>query len=135
MNRVITLVALSLLVPSLANAAERSRLTIQPDQIVSSLQRVNIYVRDLDRSLGIYRDILGLKITTDLNWRTATGGSKATAPNLKFRTIVLSADDGATGKIGLNQIVDGRKAGSPSKSTQMEVGNVGVVLGTNDIRG
>ena len=41
----------------------------------TSVSHIAICVRDLDKSLGFYRDILGMRVASDVIQDTTTGGS------------------------------------------------------------
>jgi catechol 2,3-dioxygenase-like lactoylglutathione lyase family enzyme len=53
----------------------RVRTTAEP--LVSSINVVYLYVSDMERSLGLYRDVLGIPLQGDGDWQEASlGGTR-----------------------------------------------------------
>jgi catechol 2,3-dioxygenase-like lactoylglutathione lyase family enzyme len=72
---------------------------------ISAVKRTTLIVRDLERSLRFYRDILGMKILYRGDVTNPGASELAGMPCDALRMVVLEADNEPTGKVGLMQIV------------------------------
>ena len=71
--------------------------------LVEPLARTTIFVRDFERSLAFYRDLLGLSVLFDITLPNPSA-SQITNENAEaLRIIVLTAGDTEIGNIGLAQ--------------------------------
>ncbi len=74
----------------------------ESERIPVDVRRVTLVVRDIDKSLPLYRDALGLKVVYDERLGAGTDkDGKPTPPNL--RLVLLRANDDFIGVIGLMQ--------------------------------
>jgi len=76
--------------------------------LVTPLKRTAIIVRDMERSLGFYRDVLGMNV-----WIEGEAGSELPAlyqllgmPPCHTRWIILQSEDVAWGMVGLFELTD-----------------------------
>ena len=102
---------------------------------LSPLARASVFVRDVDESLKLYRDILGLRVRIerdfpDERFNAILGTSGATT---KVR--ILQSGNEVYGNVGLFQLVGGDTPHAPaaSASTRVNPGDVALVFNTNDI--
>jgi catechol 2,3-dioxygenase-like lactoylglutathione lyase family enzyme len=104
---------------------------IQPWQVIAPLHRANLYVRSVDTSLKLYRDILKLKVVSDRDWDPRAHGLDT---DVSVREVVLSAGNDRVGGLALYEI-KGQKA--PVRAMFLErfghTGDVATVWSTNDI--
>jgi catechol 2,3-dioxygenase-like lactoylglutathione lyase family enzyme len=104
---------------------------------VSPMTRATLFVRDLDESLKLYRDILGLKtrVATRVEGERINRimGTRGHA----LKAVILQSADTIVGNIGIYQLEgDDRSAlPAPSKRTDTVTGDFAVVFITNDIDG
>ncbi len=101
---------------------------------VSPIARATIFVRDLDESLKLYRDILGLKPWFDNYWKGPGINAIMGTEGRELRATVLRSGDAAFGNIGLYQLYkeDGM-APQPSQRNDTRTGDVAVVFHTTEI--
>jgi catechol 2,3-dioxygenase-like lactoylglutathione lyase family enzyme len=102
--------------------------------VVSPIARATIFVRDLEESLKLYRDILGLKPWFDNYWKGSSINDIMGTKGLELRATVLRSGDAAVGNIGLYQLY--KQAGEapvPSQRTDTRIGDVAVVFHTTEI--
>lgn len=105
---------------------------------VSPISRATVFVRDIDESLKLYRDILGLKprvertLTSELvNDLLGTSGE-----NKVLRVVILNATgDTWVGDVGLLQYVEETTLPPVQKPPRVETGDVALVMVTADVLG
>ena len=103
---------------------------------ISPISRTSVFVRDIDESLKLYRDILGLKprmertLTSELvNALLGTSGE-----NKILRVVVLNATGGEwVGDVGLLQYVDENDGPPVYKPPRVQTGDVALVFVTADM--
>lgn len=104
---------------------------------LSPMARATVFVRDVDESLKLYRDILGLRLRAnrdyaDKNFNAVLGTKGATT---KVR--ILQSGDVVYGNVGLFQLSGGDtpSPGAVSIGTRANPGDVALVFNTTDING
>ena len=104
--------------------------------LVSPINRATIFVRDQEKSLKLYRDILGMKIWVNNMW-PAEGNGLNTIMNTKglpLHAIILGSGDSVFGRLGIYQLSnETTKAPPPDQSTTTKTGDFAIVLMTRDI--
>lgn len=104
---------------------------IQPGQVIAPLHRANLYVRSIDRSLKLYRDVLRLRVVSDRAWEPRAHGLDTA---VKMREVVLSAGNEHVGALALYEITG---QSTPVRAMFQEpfghTGDVATVWATNDI--
>jgi catechol 2,3-dioxygenase-like lactoylglutathione lyase family enzyme len=104
---------------------------------VSAMNRATIFVRDLDESLRLYRDILGLKVRVE----KVTEGDRINeimgTTGYVLHAVILQSGDSVVGNLGIYEISgdDRRNVPPPSDRLDTMTGDVAVVFATNDIDG
>lgn len=111
--------------------AARAEPVPADERIPVDIRRTTLVVRDIDRSLALYRDALGLKLIYD----TPIGGGvdkdgKAVAPSL--RLVLLRANDSFIGNLGLMQRLNQPPA-PPPEFTKAGVGRMIMVINVADL--
>jgi catechol 2,3-dioxygenase-like lactoylglutathione lyase family enzyme len=107
----------------------------------TDFRRITFIVKDMDRSLSIWRDILGFKVNYDTMITVSGVALPAGKPGNKTRLVILEANDKWIGGIGLLQFTDpplpARKDGGKADSYPKRLGIGGhvVVLNTDDVDG
>jgi len=116
------------LITALPTAAQR----VPPaEQIPVDIRRTTFVVRDIDKSLPLYRDALGLKVIYD---QLIGGGvdkeGKAVAPTV--RLVLLRANDAFIGNLGLMQRLNA-PAAPPPVFAKAGVGQMIMVINVADL--
>ena len=93
-------IALGLMLPMAASAAQIEP-KYQPGQVLMPLNRAELYVRDADKALKLYRDILKLRVVSDRDWDPKEHGLNT---DVKVRQIVLTAGNSQLGNLALYEI-------------------------------
>ena len=116
--------------------SQRVSPTFQEGQHLAPMARATIFVRDVDESLKLYRDILGLKPMFDSRWSGKGINAIQNTDNLVLRACVLMAGESIQGNIGIYQLSgEKRKAPPPLQTADTRTGDFAVVFPTNDIWG
>jgi catechol 2,3-dioxygenase-like lactoylglutathione lyase family enzyme len=116
--------------------SQRVAPVFQEGQKLAPMARATIFVRDLDESLKLYRDILGLKPMFDSRWSGKGINRIQNTEDKVLRACVLMAGESVYGNIGIYQLSNEKEAPPPPplhKDTR--TGDFAVVFPTNDIWG
>jgi catechol 2,3-dioxygenase-like lactoylglutathione lyase family enzyme len=89
-----------------AKPADPTRIETPPDRVPIDIRRTTIIVRDIDRSLALYRDILGMKVNYDDTMSVSSPGFTQGGKPRPIRLVLLNANDPWIGWIGLLQYTD-----------------------------
>ena len=90
--------------PPQTPTAQASPGVVAPaERVPTDIRRLTILVRDLDNSLKLYRDVLGLKINYDQRLTVSGVALPAGVPGNKVRLVLLNGNDPFVGWIGLMQ--------------------------------
>jgi catechol 2,3-dioxygenase-like lactoylglutathione lyase family enzyme len=76
------------------------------ERVPIDIRRVTIIVRDMDRSLALYRDALGMKVNYDAGMSVSGPAFTQNGPPRPIRLVLLNANDPWIGWIGLIQYTD-----------------------------
>lgn len=102
---------------------------------LSPMNRATIFVRDLDASLALYRDLLGLQPMFDNFWDNEGINAIMNTEGRTLRAVVLRSGESVVGNLGVYQLDSASPAvpHPPVHATTMMVGDVAVVFTTNAI--
>lgn len=115
---------------SVANAGP-----VPADQRVGvDLRRTTLVVRDVDASLKIYRDALGLVSTYDHVIRTPATATTDAASDKSRRLVLLRANDDYVGVLGLLQYYKPMVSPRPAKDDTLSPGDMVMVFNTKDLK-
>jgi catechol 2,3-dioxygenase-like lactoylglutathione lyase family enzyme len=117
--------------PKAAEKTASPGVTAPAERIPTDIRRLTIIVRDMDKSLAFYRDVLGLKVNYDIITTTSGVALPAGEPGAKARLILLNSNDPWVGWIGLMQWVDPAIPADPYP-TRMKPGGAVLVVNTDD---
>jgi len=112
--------------------------TVADGARVSAVSRTTVFVRDLDESLKLYRDILGMKARTDrlLEGEFWNGVVGTHGEDKKIKVMIMQTQDGEQiGNVGLFQYVDENDGPPVYKAPRMQTGDVALIFLTEDIFG
>lgn len=110
--RRLALLALALLTSIGASTATRAEPVPESERIPVDLRRTTLVVRDIDRSLPLYRDGLGLNVIYDQLIGGGTNEDGSEKPPT-IRLVLLRANDTFIGVLGLMQRLDVTDAPEP----------------------
>lgn len=104
----------------------------EADRIPVDVRRTTLLVRDIERSLPVYRDALGLTVIYDelLGAGTDADGN-ATPPTT--RLVLLRANDTFIGAIGLMQRLNLPEPVAPPENRRAMPGDVIIVINATDL--
>jgi catechol 2,3-dioxygenase-like lactoylglutathione lyase family enzyme len=74
--------------------------------VPTDIRRLSLIVRDIDASLKLYRDVLGLKVNYDTVVEMSGVALPAGEPGAKARLVLLNGNDPWVGWIGMLQWLD-----------------------------
>lgn len=104
----------------------------EAERIAVDIRRTTFVVRDIDKSLPLYRDALGLKVVYD---QLIGGGvdaeGKAKAPSV--RLVLLRANDTFIGALGLMQRLNAKEAPPPPIFAKAGPGQMIMVINVADL--
>lgn len=81
----------------------------EADQVPIDLRRTTLVVRDIDNSLALYRDVLGMQVIYDNRIRTPRDAATDAEAERASRLVFLRANDNFIGVLGLLQYVKPEK--------------------------
>ena len=122
----LTVLALSLCLPL------RAAPVPEQERIPVDVRRTTLLVRDIDRSLPVYRDALGLTVIYDqlIGGDTTEAGEERPATT---RLVLLRANDTFIGAIGLMQRLNLTEPVPPAENRRAMPGDVIVVINATDL--
>ena len=101
------------------------------EQIPVDLRRTTLVVRDIDRSLPLYRDALGMKVIYDQLIGGTDADGKPTAPTV--RLVLLRANDDFIGVLGLMQRLNPTENPPPPVFRKAQPGGLILVFNVRDL--
>jgi catechol 2,3-dioxygenase-like lactoylglutathione lyase family enzyme len=108
--------------------------TVPTGERLTPMLRASVFVRDIDESLKLYRDILGLKPRIErllegdeVNAVLGTGGKSV-------RVAILQSGDTLLGNVGLFSFV-GDTSPPPKRRSEVRTGDTAFIFITTDIQG
>jgi catechol 2,3-dioxygenase-like lactoylglutathione lyase family enzyme len=104
------------------------------ERLPTDVRRTTLIVRDMEASLKLYRDVVGMKVNYDTVVETSGVALPAGPPGAKARLVLLNANDPWVGWIGLMQWIDPKLPAAPYP-TRMGPGGVVIVMNTDDVEG
>jgi catechol 2,3-dioxygenase-like lactoylglutathione lyase family enzyme len=95
------------------------------------IRRTTIIVADIDRSLKLYRDALGMSVNYDATMTVSGAAFTQGGKPRPIRLVLLNANDPWIGWIGLLQYTDGKKM-KPPKRDALGLGSHVIVTAVKD---
>lgn len=103
------------------------------DKLPTDFRRTTLIVRDIDKSLALYRDALGMTVYYDQELTSPqlerTGGDGKN----RSRLVLLKSNDGFVGLLGLWQFLDGPAAPPPKAKPDFAPGEIVVLFNATDL--
>jgi catechol 2,3-dioxygenase-like lactoylglutathione lyase family enzyme len=137
MRRLIPLLLLAACTSAVRDAPVRLSpgVAAPADRVPTDVRRTTFIVRDIDASLALYRDVIGLKVNYDAVVETSGVALPAGEPGAKARLVLLNGNDPWIGWIGLMQWVAPTLGPATPYPTRMTYGGTVLVLNTDDVDG
>jgi catechol 2,3-dioxygenase-like lactoylglutathione lyase family enzyme len=107
-------------------------VTAPTERVPTDIRRLTILVRDMENSLKLYRDVLGLKVNYDAPITVSGVALPAGVPGNKTRLVLLNSNDGFIGWIGLMQYVDPPLPDTGPYPKRLGIGGHVLVTNTDD---
>ncbi len=104
------------------------------DQLPTDVRRSTIIVRDIENSLKLYRDVIGLEVNYDTTVTTSGVALPAGEPGATARLVLLNSNDPWVGWVGLMEWID-PAIPADDYPTRMGPGDVVMVMNTDDVEG
>ena len=124
-------VAISLCLGALDVSAQEPG--VPGDELLSPMLRATVFVRDLEKSLELYRDILGLKPRLERVLEGERTNQILGTEGRSVRVVILQSGDTLSGNVGLFTYDDVRPL--PERRNHVRTGDVAFIFITNDIQG
>jgi catechol 2,3-dioxygenase-like lactoylglutathione lyase family enzyme len=138
MKKTLALVALSL--ASCASAKDQPAVATAspgvekpPERLPTDIRRVTLIVRNMDASLRLYRDVMGLKVNYDAVLPMSGVALPAGQPGAKARLVLLNGNDPFIGWIGLMEWLDPALPDPGPYPRRMGIGSHVIVTQTQDV--
>lgn len=119
--------------PHLQMASSSPGVGKPAETLPTDIRRVTMIVRDMENSLKLYRDVMGLKVNYDAILPTSGVALPAGPPGAKARLVLLNGNDPFIGWIGLMEWVDPKLPDPGPYPTRMGIGGHVIVTNTEDI--
>ncbi len=120
--------------PTASSNPQAAGVNAPEERLPTDVRRATIIVRDLDKSLMLYRDVIGLEVNYDTTVTTSGVALPAGEPGATARLVLLNSNDPWVGWIGLMEWVE---PAIPAEDypKRMGPGDVVIVLNTDDVEG
>ena len=119
--------------PAAAPVQNRSLQSVSADgSVPTDVRRTTIIVRDMERSLAFWRDVLGLRVNYDTGVELSGVNLPVGEPGTQARLVLLNANDDFIGWIGLMELVD-PPLDEPPYPRRLGVGSAVIVVNTDDV--
>ncbi len=102
------------------------------ERVQLDLRRTTLVVRDIERSLALYRDALGMRQSYDKLIRTPRGAPNDAEAERSLRLAFLQANDDFVGVLGLLEYRKPKKA-QPVSDLAFEPGTIVLVFNVKDL--
>lgn len=103
------------------------------ERVPTDIRRLTIIVRDIDKSLALYRDVLGMKVNYDTPLQMSGVNLPVGVPGNRGRLVLLNSNDPFIGWIGLMQMTDPPIEGAEEPyPTRLGPGGAVLVVNTDD---
>jgi catechol 2,3-dioxygenase-like lactoylglutathione lyase family enzyme len=140
MKRLVLLAALALTACSAGSerpqiAASSPGVEKPAEKLPTDIRRVTMIVRDMENSLKLYRDVMGLKVNYDAVLPMSGVALPAGEPGAKARLVLLNGNDPFIGWIGLMEWLDPKLPDPGPYPKRMGIGGHVIVTNTDDVDG
>lgn len=105
------------------------------EKVPTDVRRVTMIVRDMEASLRLYRDVVGLKVNYDTVVTMSGVALPAGPPGAKARLVLLNGNDPWVGWIGLMEWQFPKLPDPGPYPKRMGIGGHVIVMNTDDVDG
>lgn len=119
---------------NVAAAPEDAGIEGPKERLPTDVRRSTIIVRDIENSLKLYRDVIGLEVNYDTTVTTSGVALPAGEPGATARLVLLNSNDPWVGWVGLMEWLD-PVIPAQDYAKRMGPGDVVMVLNTDDVEG
>ncbi|GAB5415683.1 MAG: hypothetical protein Cons2KO_32860 [Congregibacter sp.] len=130
--RVKAVVCVSAFLAVVASALVHAKPFPEDDRLPLDLRRTTLVVRDLDRSLALYHDALGMRKAYDTLIRTPRDAASDNEADRSLRLAFLQANDDFVGVLGLMEYRKPKKE-QPVSDLAFEPGTIVLVFNVKDL--
>lgn len=123
--------------PALAQEAPARAPGVQasPERLPTDVRRTTLIVRDMEASLRLYRDVIGLEVNYDTVVTTSGVALPAGEPGARTRLVLLNGNDPWVGWIGLMEWLDPALPDPGPYPRRLGPGAHVIVMNTDDVEG
>lgn len=132
MTPLLALLAAATEPPPSPSAPRAAGVEAPAERVPTDIRRLTILVRDIERSLALYRDVLGLRINYDAEITVSGVALPAGVPGNRTRLVLLNGNDPWIGWIGLMQYTDPPLPDTGPYPTRLGLGGHVLVTNTDD---
>jgi catechol 2,3-dioxygenase-like lactoylglutathione lyase family enzyme len=128
-----------LLITAAATAQPSQKATMSPgveksvERLPTDIRRVTLIVRNIDNSLKLYRDVMGMKVNYDAVLPMSGRALPAGDPGAQARLVLLNSNDPYIGWIGLMEWISPRLPDPGPYPKRIGIGGHVIVTNTDDI--
>ena len=108
-------------------------VTKPTERLPTDIRRVTMIVRDMENSLKLYRDVMGMKVNYDSIFPMSGVALPAGEPGAKARLVLLNGNDPFIGWIGLMEWLDPKLPDPGPYSKRMGIGGHVIITQTDDL--
>ncbi len=108
---------------------------VPPGEKLTPMLRASVFVRDIDESLKLYRDILGLKPRLETVLEGDPVNQVLGTAGKTVRVAILQSGDTRAGNVGLFSFLGETPAPPPPPRTEVRTGDSAFIFVTTDIHG
>jgi catechol 2,3-dioxygenase-like lactoylglutathione lyase family enzyme len=105
----------------------------EDERVPVDLRRTTLVVKDLDASLALYRDAIGMKVVYDNMLRTPRDAKTNEEAESAIHLVFLRANDDFVGILGLMEFENPVKTPAESMPKPFEIGSIVLLFNTDDI--
>ncbi len=105
------------------------------ERLPTDIRRTTLIVRDMENSLKLYRDVLGMRVNYDTLVTTSGVALPAGPPGAQVRLVLLNGNDPFIGWIGLMEWLDPKLPDPGPYPTRMGIGSHVIITQTDDVDG
>lgn len=129
--------ALLVAAPAAAQDAPKAApgMTAPRERVPTDVRRTTIIVRDMARTLALYRDVIGLKVNYDAVVTTSGVALPAGQPGSKVRLVLVNSNDPWVGWLGFMEWLDPRLPDPGPYPKRIGIGDPVIVMNTDDVDG
>jgi len=103
------------------------------ERLPTDIRRTTLIVRDMENSLKLYRDVLGMKVNYDTVVTMSGVALPAGTPGATARLVLLNGNDPFIGWIGLMEWIDPKLPDPGPYPTRMGIGSHVIITQTDDV--